>query len=160
MSLDFGLRVSVTKYYELQAYGNTYRIDHIRPENIRQRGFFQRWSRTVQVNNVKINLPFEDKHGVRIYMAGINIYLETQFGLTIESRQNYWDFAMRLCGDYSGFICGLNGNGNGNQHDDYVDRENNLIGGHYWNNLNRLRWAHTWFVYDPNDTELDFDGRK
>lgn len=121
---------------------------------------------SVTINGVPTNLPFSS-NGININFQGGNIAFSTDFGLTI-----YWNnrrYDLSLCSAYSGFVCGLCGNGDGNifwyiklffiilyfifikgnKNNDFVDKQNNsvsLVGDYYQKWFN---WASSWRVNDP-----------
>ncbi|KAJ3585357.1 hypothetical protein NHX12_014078, partial [Muraenolepis orangiensis] len=75
--------------------------------------------RAVQVNGSKRTPPLTLTHGVEIYLSGKFVVLETTFGLRVRFDGNH-HADVTLPRSYSGELCGLCGNFNGQPADDNV----------------------------------------
>ncbi|XP_063074849.1 IgGFc-binding protein-like [Engraulis encrasicolus] len=75
---------------------------------------------TVQVNGETRNLPVLLDHGkVSVYGNGLHTFVTTDFGLTV-SYDGRWVLDITVPSNYSGATCGLCGNFNGLQADDFT----------------------------------------
>ena len=134
---------SMIQYFELRAYGKKYRL---------ARG------RALYVNNIKVNVPFEDENGVRAFISGRWLTLQTPFGLKLEYDGNS-DSHLHLCNHYTDHVCGLFGNANGNWRDDFTNPQNQPVEivksklGDHWSAY--YRWGTTWRVGLDNDIDVD-----
>ncbi|XP_076013062.1 zonadhesin, like [Genypterus blacodes] len=73
--------------------------------------------RTVQVNGSAILPPISLLNGIRVYMSGKFVALETNFGLQVRFDGTH-HADVRLPNSYQGQLCGMCGNFNGNPKDD------------------------------------------
>ncbi|XP_066575344.1 IgGFc-binding protein isoform X4 [Amia ocellicauda] len=80
----------------------------------------------VLFNNVFVSLPFYfEDNKVSIYRSGLQGVLKTDFGLTVSF--NWVSYvSISLPSTYSGSVCGLCGNWNGNQNDDMLAPDKSL----------------------------------
>ncbi|XP_062388334.1 IgGFc-binding protein-like isoform X3 [Sardina pilchardus] len=75
---------------------------------------------TVQVNGETRNLPIVlDQGRVSVYANGLHTFVKTDFGLTV-SYDGGWVLDITVPSNYSGATCGLCGNFNGFQGDDFT----------------------------------------
>ncbi|XP_041941221.1 alpha-tectorin-like isoform X1 [Alosa sapidissima] len=75
---------------------------------------------TVQVNGETRNLPIVlDQGRVSVYANGLHTFVKTDFGLTV-SYDGQWVLDITVPSNYSGATCGLCGNFNGFQGDDFT----------------------------------------
>uniref|UniRef100_UPI00398E4BCD alpha-tectorin-like n=1 Tax=Pristiophorus japonicus TaxID=55135 RepID=UPI00398E4BCD len=108
--------VSWTRLVEVQVYGH--RIQVTRGE----RG-------KVQVNGETINLPVSLESGkVRVTHSGSAAVLWTDFGLSVSYDWNHYA-AVTVPGTYSGSLCGLCGDYNGDASDDFTSLNGTAISG-------------------------------
>ncbi|XP_030193878.1 zonadhesin, like isoform X2 [Gadus morhua] len=75
--------------------------------------------RVVQVNGTKRTPPLTLTNGVEIYLSGKFVVLETAFGLRVRFDGNH-HADVTLPKSYSGLLCGLCGNFNGQSDDDNI----------------------------------------
>ncbi|TNN41392.1 Zonadhesin [Liparis tanakae] len=73
--------------------------------------------RTVQVNGTAVVTPVTSIAGVKIYLSGKFVVLETTFGLRVRFDGNH-HADVSLPTSYSGLLCGMCGNFNGDSKDD------------------------------------------
>uniref|UniRef100_W5M7M8 IgGFc-binding protein-like n=1 Tax=Lepisosteus oculatus TaxID=7918 RepID=W5M7M8_LEPOC len=74
----------------------------------------------IMVNGVWNNLPISlNNHAVRAFQHGINVIIDTSFGLRVTYDLVY-HVTVRVPGSYRDKMCGLCGNFNGNQKDDFL----------------------------------------
>ncbi len=111
------------------------------------------------VNNVWVNLPYKDSHGVEINgQHGHDYYLKTGFELYISANFRSWRSAYSLCNAYAHHVCGLCGDGDGNRNNDIVNRDGvrvptpgSWVTAYY-------RWVSSW-KYGKDNT-IDMDGKR
>uniref|UniRef100_A0ACB8FSC6 Uncharacterized protein n=1 Tax=Sphaerodactylus townsendi TaxID=933632 RepID=A0ACB8FSC6_9SAUR len=73
----------------------------------------------VQVNGILANLPIDLASGkIYAYFSSSSVFLQTDFGLLISYDWSYY-ISVTVPETYSGLLCGLGGNFNGNQSDDF-----------------------------------------
>jgi hypothetical protein len=124
---------------ELRAYGQSYKLNK---------------GRFLTVNNIRVNTPYQDAHGVRAFVSGNFLNLVTPFGFRVlyDGRMTS---EMFLCDAYSGFVCGLFGNANGNRGDDFQNPQGQNVPliGNYW--TRSYRWGTTWRLGRDNDIDID-----
>ncbi|XP_051755695.1 zonadhesin, like isoform X34 [Ctenopharyngodon idella] len=75
--------------------------------------------RKVQVNGVQVTVPVTLPNGIKIFLSGKFVVLETDFGLRVRFDGNH-HADVTLPSSYSGLLCGLCGNYNGNLNDDNI----------------------------------------
>ncbi|XP_052417115.1 zonadhesin, like isoform X9 [Carassius gibelio] len=75
--------------------------------------------RKVQMNGVQVTVPVTLSNGVKIFLSGKFVVLETDFGLRVRFDGNH-HADVTLPSSYSGLLCGLCGNYNGNPNDDNI----------------------------------------
>uniref|UniRef100_A0A8C1T758 Zonadhesin, like n=1 Tax=Cyprinus carpio TaxID=7962 RepID=A0A8C1T758_CYPCA len=83
--------------------------------------------RKVQVNGVQVIVPVTLSNGVKIFLSGKFVVLETDFGLRVRFDGNH-HADVTLPSSYSGLLCGLCGNYNGNPNDDNIKSDGTLTG--------------------------------
>ncbi len=128
----FNGNVAYVRYVEIHVFGMQFRL--LRSEN---------WDIPFTINGVKRNAPYaDDTNGINIVKNGGKLLFSTNFGLSID-----WDgresVGYTLCDAYSKYICGLCGNGDGNNGNDYVDRNKTTIS-------NVFNWGQSWKVFDDS----------
>jgi hypothetical protein len=130
---------ALLQYLELRAYGQTYRLNK---------------GRFLTVNNIRVNTPYQDAHGVRAFINGNWLNLVTPFGLRILFDGDMTS-EMFLCDAYSGFVCGLFGNANGNRGDDFQNPQGQNVPliGDAWTRY--YKWGTTWRLGRDNDIDVD-----
>ncbi len=132
----FNGNVAYVRYVEINVFGMQFRL-------LRNQGANTPFS----LNGIFKNAPYaEDFLGLNIVKNGGKLVFSTNFGLTVS-----WDgvnaVEYSLCDAYSTYVCGLCGNGDGNNMNDYVDRNKTLI-----NNI--FIWGQSWKVFDDSiDTD-------
>ncbi|XP_041840432.1 zonadhesin, like [Melanotaenia boesemani] len=97
--------------------------------------------RIVQVNGAVVVPPVTSIRGVKVYLSGKFVVLETSFGLRVRFDGNH-HADVTLPTSYSGLLCGMCGNFNGNSKDDNVKPDNTAA-----SNSNEL--GDSWLVPDP-----------
>ncbi|XP_016339668.1 zonadhesin-like, partial [Sinocyclocheilus anshuiensis] len=75
--------------------------------------------RKVQVNGVQVTVPVTLSNGIKIFLSGKFVVLETDFGLRVRFDGNH-HADVTLPSSYSGLLCGLCGNYNGDPNDDNI----------------------------------------
>ncbi|XP_053089075.1 zonadhesin, like isoform X2 [Pangasianodon hypophthalmus] len=75
--------------------------------------------RKVQVNGVQVTLPITLTNGVKIFLSGKFVVLETNFGLRVRFDGNH-HADVSLPSSYKGLLCGMCGNYNDNPTDDNI----------------------------------------
>ncbi|XP_077196889.1 IgGFc-binding protein-like [Paroedura picta] len=81
----------------------------------------------VQVNGILVNLPILLAAGkVFAYFSGSSVTLRTDFGLSVSYDSSY-HVSLSIPGFYSGLLCGLGGNFNGNQSDDFRTPDGSVV---------------------------------
>ncbi|KAJ8416809.1 hypothetical protein AAFF_G00326870 [Aldrovandia affinis] len=88
------------------------------------------------VNGVRVTLPVSLPSGVRIHLSGTFLVLEADFGLLVRFDRNH-HADVSLPSSYSGLLCGLCGNYNGNPSDDNLKPDgkpatNTILLGESW----------------------------
>ncbi|XP_068612287.1 zonadhesin, like [Brachionichthys hirsutus] len=79
--------------------------------------------RSVQVNGTAVVPPITSIDGIKIYLSGRFVVLETSFGLQVRyNGDHHADVSMPT--SYNGLLCGMCGNFNGNSKDDNLKRDN------------------------------------
>ncbi|CAI5677406.1 unnamed protein product [Oreochromis niloticus] len=78
---------------------------------------------TVQVNGTAVVPPVTSIRGVKIYMSGKFVVLETSFNLRVRFDGNH-HADVTLPTSYNGLLCGMCGNFNGNPDDDNLKPDN------------------------------------
>ncbi|PIK46687.1 putative IgGFc-binding protein [Apostichopus japonicus] len=78
----------------------------------------------VLLNGLEVTLPLRH-NGVNIYLRPVFTILETDFGLRILYNQNA-NFRMHLISDYGGAVCGLCGNFDGREDNDFTMPDGSL----------------------------------
>ncbi|XP_035531591.1 zonadhesin, like, partial [Morone saxatilis] len=97
--------------------------------------------RTVQVNGTVVVPPVTSISGVKIYLSGKFVVLETSFGLRVRfSGDHHADVTLPT--SYNGLLCGMCGNFDGNSKDDNLKPDNTPAA-----NTNEL--GDSWQVPDP-----------
>ncbi|XP_051285542.1 zonadhesin, like isoform X2 [Dicentrarchus labrax] len=97
--------------------------------------------RTVQVNGTVVVPPVTSISGVKIYLSGKFVVLETSFGLRVRfSGDHHADVTLPTT--YNGLLCGMCGNFDGNSKDDNLKPDNTPAA-----NTNEL--GDSWQVPDP-----------
>lgn len=138
------LNVAFIQYVEINVFNNDYRL--LKKDNKTHK---------YTINGIIGPNDYEDKiNGVRIYIRAGNLIFSTQFGLTLTWNGDH-RIDVNLCNTYSGFVCGLCGNGDGLLSNDHVDRENNIMD--FLNMSSIFRWASTWRVPDNSIDTIDLD---
>ncbi|XP_013930681.1 PREDICTED: IgGFc-binding protein-like [Thamnophis sirtalis] len=81
----------------------------------------------IQVNGLLVNLPFVlPAEKLSAYYHGFSIHVQTNFGLSVSYDWSY-SVSMSVPKSYSGLLCGLSGNFNGNQKDDFQNPNGGLL---------------------------------
>ncbi|CAF0928390.1 unnamed protein product, partial [Brachionus calyciflorus] len=95
--------------------------------------------------------------GVKVFLSGGNLVFSTQFGLTVTWNGDH-KVDVTLCDTYANYVCGLCGNADGNRTNDFVDRNNKLVGTSSNDYYTRFfNWGSKWRVFDDS---IDIDGKK
>uniref|UniRef100_A0A668A5K6 Zonadhesin, like n=1 Tax=Myripristis murdjan TaxID=586833 RepID=A0A668A5K6_9TELE len=92
--------------------------------------------RKVQVNGTAVVPPLTLTNGVKIYLSGKFVVLETAFGLRVRFDGNH-HADVTLPTSYSGLLCGLCGNFNGQSKDDNIKPD----GKPAFQSLGEARWS-------------------
>ncbi|XP_061453706.1 IgGFc-binding protein-like [Rhineura floridana] len=81
----------------------------------------------VQVNGVLVNLPFVLARGkLFAYYSGFSATIQTDFGLFVSYDWSYY-VSFSVPKSYSGFLCGLSGDFNGNRSDDFKSPNGSVV---------------------------------
>ncbi|XP_058252073.1 zonadhesin, like isoform X1 [Hemibagrus wyckioides] len=75
--------------------------------------------RKVQVNGVRVTVPINLSNGLKIFLSGKFVVLETNFGLRVRFDGNHYA-DVSLPSSYKGLLCGMCGNYNDNPTDDNI----------------------------------------
>ena len=132
-----GNSVSYVKLLKLKVFGHVYELS--------KQGFLR--------DNIQISVPFKGENGITVDRQGRRLILRTPFGLTV-SYADAWSEVL-LVDAYSGHVCGLCGNYDGNKKNDYVNRNNlqqKLSGNKY---TQYYRWGSLWRHGKDNDRDID-----
>ncbi|XP_070710573.1 zonadhesin, like [Pempheris klunzingeri] len=97
--------------------------------------------RTVQVNGTVVVPPVTSISGVKIYLSGKFVVVETSFGLRVRFDGNH-HADVTVPTSYNGLLCGMCGNFNGNPKDDNLKPDSTPAA-----NVNEL--GDSWQVPDP-----------
>ncbi|XP_028419520.1 zonadhesin, like [Perca flavescens] len=97
--------------------------------------------RTLQVNGTVVVPPVTSISGLKIYLSGKFVVLETSFGLRVRFDGNH-HADVTVPTSYNGLLCGMCGNFNGNSKDDNLKPDNKPAA-----NTNEL--GDSWLVPDP-----------
>ncbi|XP_051638754.1 IgGFc-binding protein-like isoform X1 [Manacus candei] len=118
--------VSFTKTVTLEVYGSVISMSQEHP-------------RKVKVDGTFVSLPFTHPH-FSVFHRGVHGFVVTDFGLTVTF--DWYSYARAILPRaYSGAVCGLCGNANGDPEDDFV-----TPGGHHAPDETRL--GESWKVGD------------
>ncbi|KAK5876154.1 hypothetical protein CesoFtcFv8_027151 [Champsocephalus esox] len=123
--------------------GRSKKISYVRTVVINVNGvtFIFGKGRTVQVNGTAVVPPVSTIRGVKIYLSGKFVVLETDFGLRVRFDGNH-HADVTLPTSYNGLLCGMCGNFNGDSKDDNLKPDNKPAA-----NTNEL--GDSWQVPDP-----------
>ncbi|CAJ0935204.1 unnamed protein product [Ranitomeya imitator] len=77
-------------------------------------------NRVVKVNGQTVTLPIHMAPDVDVFISGSNVLVTTRFGLQVKFDGNH-KVQVNIPGSYSGKVCGLCGNFNGNAADDFLN---------------------------------------
>ncbi|KAM9718275.1 zonadhesin, like isoform 2-T2 [Menidia menidia] len=97
--------------------------------------------RKVQVNGAAVLPPVSSISGVKIYLSGKFVVVETSFGLRVRFDGNH-HADVKVPTSYNGLLCGMCGNFNANQNDDNLKPDGTAAA-----NSNEL--GDSWLVPDP-----------
>ncbi|XP_072232326.1 zonadhesin, like [Leuresthes tenuis] len=97
--------------------------------------------RKVQVNGAVVIPPVTSISGVKIFLSGKFVVVETSFGLRVRFDGNH-HADVTVPTSYNGLLCGMCGNFNGNPRDDNLKPDNTAA-----TNSNEL--GDSWLVADP-----------
>ncbi|CAN9509807.1 unnamed protein product [Ophioblennius macclurei] len=123
--------------------GSNKKVSYVRAVVVNVNGvtFTLGQGRKVQVNGTVVVPPITSISGVKIYFSGKFVVLETTFGLRVRFDGNH-HADVSVPTSYSGLLCGLCGNFNGNSKDDNLKPDNTPAA-----NTNEL--GESWQVPDP-----------
>jgi len=100
------------EYIEFTALGNTYQLKEKRDKSI----VFTR-------NYLEAPVPFkEEGKGIQVFQTLDSLVLVADFGVNI-TWNGKGSVKIKLCDAYNGYVCGLCGNADGNENNDFIDRE-------------------------------------
>lgn len=120
-------KVSYVKSVQVEVYG--YQISMLK-------------SKKVNVNGSRMNLPIFIEKKISIQNSGSYVLLETDFGLWVRYDGNHYA-EVSVPSDYSGLLCGLCGNYNGDPNDDNIKPNGDTA-----SNSNEL--GQSWLVPENN----------
>uniref|UniRef100_A0A8C4V4D9 VWFD domain-containing protein n=1 Tax=Falco tinnunculus TaxID=100819 RepID=A0A8C4V4D9_FALTI len=106
-------KVSYVKSVQVEVYGN--QISLLK-------------NKKVNVNGSRMNLPVFIEKKISIQSSGGYVLLETDFGLWVRYDGNHYA-EVSVPSDYSGLLCGLCGNYNGNPNDDNIKPNGDIASG-------------------------------
>ncbi|KAK2913695.1 hypothetical protein Q8A67_002094 [Cirrhinus molitorella] len=101
--------------------GNNKKVSYVRSViiNVHDTTVILGKGRKVQVDGVQVTVPVTLPNGIKIFISGKYVVLETDFGLRVRFDGNH-HADVTLPSSYSGLLCGLCGNYNGNPNDDNI----------------------------------------
>ncbi|XP_072266261.1 IgGFc-binding protein-like [Pyxicephalus adspersus] len=103
-------RVSYVKYVNVDVHGYRITLDQ---------------NRVVKVDGQKQTLPIHLDPEIDVFVSGSNVVVTTGFGLIVKFDGNH-RVQVTIPGIYSGKVCGLCGNFNGNAADDFLNPDGQL----------------------------------
>ncbi|KAM4536429.1 zonadhesin, like [Odontesthes bonariensis] len=120
--------------------------------------------RKVQVNGAVVIPPVTSISGMKIYLSGKFVVVETSFGLRVRFDGNH-HADVTVPTSYNGLLCGMCGNFNGSPRDDNLKPDNTVA-------INSNELGDSWLVADPRpdctngggqedcDTEVEEEAKK
>ncbi|KAM6188764.1 IgGFc-binding protein [Sarcoramphus papa] len=119
--------VSYTKEVTLKVYNMTLSLSQAHPQK-------------VKVNGILVDLPFNHGNKLQVYLRGVHGFIKTDFDVIVTF--DWYSYArVILPNTYSGAVCGLCGNANGDPLDDFTLRDGQLATG-------EIQFADSWKVAD------------
>ncbi|CAI9601662.1 unnamed protein product [Staurois parvus] len=106
--------------------GNT-RVSYISYVNIDMNGYritLER-NRNVKVNKIAVTLPVALHPNINIFLSGHDVLVTTAFGVSVRFDGNH-RVVVNIPGEYANKVCGICGNFNGNQTDDFLNPDGEL----------------------------------
>ncbi|XP_060549962.1 IgGFc-binding protein-like isoform X2 [Pantherophis guttatus] len=101
--------VSYTKVVTLEIYNFTISLSQEFPQKI-------------QVNGIFVELPFSYENKLSIYQSGVHGFIKTDFDLSVSF--DWYSYARVIVPDsYANALCGLCGNANEDQNDDFLMKD-------------------------------------
>ncbi|XP_076216831.1 IgGFc-binding protein isoform X3 [Aptenodytes patagonicus] len=98
--------VSYTKEVTLEVYNMTLSLSQAYPQKLK-------------VNGILVDLPFNHGDKLQVYLSGVHGFIKTDFEVIVTF--DWYSHAMVILPNtYSGAVCGLCGDANGNPQDDFV----------------------------------------
>ncbi|KAF1494075.1 IgGFc-binding protein, partial [Megadyptes antipodes antipodes] len=98
--------VSYTKEVTLEVYNMTLSLSQAHPQKLK-------------VNGILVDLPFSHGNKLQVYLSGVHGFIKTDFEVIVTF--DWYSHAMVILPNtYSGAVCGLCGNADGNPQDDFV----------------------------------------
>ncbi|XP_032083374.1 IgGFc-binding protein-like [Thamnophis elegans] len=119
--------VSYTKVVTLEIYNFIISMSQEFPEKI-------------QVNGIFVELPFSYENKLSIYQSGVYGFIKTDFDLRVSF--NWYSYARVIVPDsYANALCGLCGNANEDQNDDFLMKDGTQA-------EDEIQFANSWKVKD------------
>ncbi|NXJ13571.1 FCGBP protein, partial [Odontophorus gujanensis] len=119
--------VSFTKTVTMEVYGDVISMSQEHPQKVKLNGAF-------------VELPFTRKDHFELYHSGVHGFIRTAFGLRVSF--DWYSYARVIVPDtYTGAVCGLCGNANGDPEDDLTTHDGKKI-------EDEIRFADSWKVGD------------
>ena len=151
-------KVSFIIYVEIKIYNNVYRLITTSSSQLITDSTVK-----FSVNDVLVSPPFYDsKLGIDVYLAGGTLKFVTKFLTVTWGGKSQAEIL--LSQQYSNYVCGLCGNGDGVQSNDFVDRSYQsvtLVGDRF---TKHFEWGSKWRIpadqYPLNDVSIDIDKTK
>ncbi|CAI9601661.1 unnamed protein product [Staurois parvus] len=97
-------RVSYVKYVNVDVHGHSITLE---------------WNREVKVDNNVVTLPVSLHPNINIFLSGHDVLVTTAFGVSVRFDGNH-RVVITIPGEYANKVCGICGNFNGNQTDDFL----------------------------------------
>ncbi|KAG8143303.1 hypothetical protein E2320_000560 [Naja naja] len=119
--------VSYTKVVTLEIYNFTISMSQEFPQKI-------------QVNGIFVELPFSYENKLSIYQSGVHGFIKTNFDLRVSF--DWYSYAKVIVPDsYANALCGLCGNANKDQNDDFLMKDGTQA-------EDEIQFANSWKVKD------------
>ncbi|XP_077341251.1 IgGFc-binding protein-like [Lithobates pipiens] len=107
--------------------GSSTRVSYINYVNIDMNGYriTLEKNRNVKVNNISVALPVALHPNMNIFLSGHDVLVTTAFGVSVRFDGNH-RVVVNIPREYASKVCGICGNFNGNQTDDFLNPDGEL----------------------------------
>ncbi|KPP67350.1 zonadhesin-like [Scleropages formosus] len=148
-------------YTQNEHRGSSKHVSYVRAVTVKVHGteIILSKGRQVQANGVRFTPPVFLPEGMKVFLSGTFVVVETVFGLRVRFDGNHYS-DVTLPSSYSGLLCGLCGNFNGNPGDDNLkpdgqpEPNTSLLGESWQVPDNRTDCSHDGGVDTCNDKVL------